>query len=575
MLIIEELKRLGLHALNPQDPGLTPPKVDYGTKERAIKMIGDYVKRYRHHNDLVTEGLTALRRIMHHDPIANKVGQDVLYQLLLSDDLHHITQSAYFDLGQLAFLVFNFFFLQAIQKEARESYRKFNIKNYMRTNKKLLSAEISALWRLLHNDKLKEGIVVYLMEQILSQRPRLISLDQWKLSIGIFFGLVQKAKQQKIDMFDMLYRFSDPKSLLAGDPLRLLISKEEKIIAEEACKALASQSSVLETRYKLLVTRDARKAFSMSDGEFAGFRAQLEISGAPELQKKAAKALSSRDSIQVDVALFGLKASLMNDIIKRNTWNDNFTPSLQLVFYFGKSLIRKDPEHVKNPLYQSVLSVLKSLSGLDATWERQRYVQEALEMLERLSKEKEPKTSSIQGASSHLNRLGLQKAHFEAFIGHILTRYRSLSENARNPTSLVRDTFLRTWKVYEPNSEEVEAVENLFKPSSEICTDERYKIIDYLKTLINQPNADLIRDGEVWSCKSWIMFVILNFAAVEALGPSGRTRFFNHVLEDFEDLTFTTSVLNQEFAKSSLKVLKGYLHSIARSVIEKEVELYI
>lgn len=98
--IIEEIKRIGLHTMNPNDPGLVRPKVYYQTTMQALDAISTYIRKYQTNEQLVSEGLVALRRVMLYDPIGHREGQEVLYQVLLSDWASESTRGIYLNLGQ-------------------------------------------------------------------------------------------------------------------------------------------------------------------------------------------------------------------------------------------------------------------------------------------------------------------------------------------------------------------------------------------------------------------------------------------------------------------------------------------
>lgn len=101
---------------------------------------------------------------------------------------------------------------------------------FRQTNKKLLSKRARNFWKLANRGKISEEQATDLMEEILSERPmftpdEIEKLTHWKLVIGVFFAVTKNAKRQQVDMFDALYRFSDPQTLLDGNHLRLMISK--------------------------------------------------------------------------------------------------------------------------------------------------------------------------------------------------------------------------------------------------------------------------------------------------------------------------------------------------------------
>lgn len=122
--------------------------------------------------------------------------------------------------------------------------------------------------------------------------------------------------------------------------------------------------------------------------------------------------------------------------------------------------------------------------------------------------------------------------------------------------SKVKDQFLQEFGKFE-DDEMMISVQSLFKPSHEISMDNKYQILDRIKTLIMIPDPESIKNSDPLTSSNWRLMVLLNFVASQDVETNHR--LLDHLLGDFEDLMYTNSFVNNELAKISLKVLKKNL----------------
>ncbi|KAH9821310.1 hypothetical protein DFH28DRAFT_587136 [Melampsora americana] len=555
----EEIKRIGLMILNPKDPGLLPPKGIYNSKADAIDAISVYMTVYEETPGVVSQGVKALRQLVAHDPETQNIAKASLYKLLSRNLSDSSKEKIYLD---------------AVQDDARNFFDQLTMKSFKRVYKNIFPSEALKFWKSFKSGSISEEELVNIMEKKLTEMRNVWNkgshgLEDGKIWIGVFYNVIRGAKREKLDMFEMLYRYSRPKGLPHGDTSEVFLSKEHQIIAQEACISLAKDQDILGKRYEILLARDANRLFSQS--EIPQFLLHLSINGNPALQRASHILSTETASVELEVILAELDRFLQHSIRAPNTWSDDFQQAILIMFNYGQSLIRIDPNHLENPIYQMVSKTLTRASNSEVILEKRIIASEGLSMLNLLSKENGPESSRILG-SSYLYSIRTHFASFEKYVNAALQNSITSSKTA-GQSSLIREAFLKRISSYE-NEEMMKLVNNLFKASSEVSTDQKYQNLDAIKTLITIPEDEDIKNADIVASSNWRLILLLNFVAAYALESITNTRLLNHVLGDIEDLTYTSSIVNSRLAQISWRMLDEHVRDTLPSVAAKVVEIY-
>lgn len=117
-------------------------------------------------------------------------------------------------------------------------------------------------------------------------------------------------------------------------------------------------------------------------------------------------------------------------------------------------------------------------------------------------------------------------------------------------------------------------VKNLLKPIKKISNDERYQLLDQIKSLILIPNPELIQsDEKMMKSMNWRLMILLNFVTSQATESHHHSRLLDHMLGYFEDLMYEDAGLDSQLASLSLNVLKKHL-SQSPAFINKEAIMF-
>lgn len=100
----------------------------------------------------------------------------------------------------------------------------------MKRVKKLEDEEALEFWKSYSKHQQTEESITDSIQDLLSNHLRLLpdslhlSSHQARPWIQVITAIITSAEGEKIDRFDLLYRYADPESLLDGDVLRLVMA---------------------------------------------------------------------------------------------------------------------------------------------------------------------------------------------------------------------------------------------------------------------------------------------------------------------------------------------------------------
>ncbi|EGG07096.1 uncharacterized protein MELLADRAFT_106127 [Melampsora larici-populina 98AG31] len=570
-----EVRNIGLMLMNPDQHLTIASEISHRTKNEAINKIIKYIKNRQDSVPFLTDSLRILRQVINSDPAENKEVQEALYKFLGEKSTSDLTKKLTRNLNTSQF------FISLVQDDAHFTFKNFNLEEYLNTFKKSLSKEILEFWNDFSTKEKSEKSLVQEMEKMILEKLNSLSseMDIGAQLIPILFANISRAEREKINLFGMLYRLSKIKIVLDGDNLRLLVltvehelnsiwHPEQKIIAHEACKRLASTSAILARRYETLLRRDARETLLKTN--LSEFSLQILLTKDPLLKNIFHSLLSDPDTVQSekDLLLESLVSFLKKEADKPNMGTEAYQLTIQILFYYGKSLIEKDTSHRKNKTYQTVLRALEDVQGAEVIQENSIFSLEALRILKSTSKEGSLENSRM-AAASYLTSLSPYFATYFWSINAALTASPTRSRTEIEG-DLVREEILERIKWFE-SAEMSLKVEKLFEEISYTSMDEKYRIIEAFKhSVINK--SEEIENQNFLTSSTWRHFLLLSLSATKALQSStdSNSRFLLLITGELQDLCHTSSVLNNELASISLKVLREHA---PRSLLVRALEV--
>lgn len=132
--------------------------------------------------------------------------------------------------------------------------------------------------------------------------------------------------------------------------------------------------------------------------------------------------LSEPDTVnaQKDLHFKNLVTFLKAQADRQSIWTEDYQLTIQIMFYYGKSLIEKDMQHRKNKTYQNVSRALEDAQGAGGIQEHSIFSLEALRILNLASKEGSLENSRMT-AASYLTPLSSYFATYNWWINAALT----------------------------------------------------------------------------------------------------------------------------------------------------------
>lgn len=135
----------------------------------------------------------------------------------------------------------------------------------------------------------------------------------------------------------------------------------------------------------------------------------------------------------------------------------------------------------------------------------------------------------------------------------------------------VQDQFLLDFDKFV-TEKMMRSIHNLFKPSDEISMDQKYQILEEIKTSIIHSEPEPVQSGYLLSSYSWRFMILFNFVASQDVETNHR--LLEHLLGDFEDLIYTNSIVNNNLARISLRVLRKNLRDSPKFINNSRTMLH-
>ncbi|KAG0149780.1 hypothetical protein CROQUDRAFT_273585 [Cronartium quercuum f. sp. fusiforme G11] len=543
----EEIKAVAKLAIKPYIQHKDSHKFNEFTKSDALDMIISYVKKFELKNPkVIREGLEALREFLRAEPATENDVQKTVDIIFSSNFLSGTSKRVYLDI---------------IQEEARMFFSKFSRGQFQHEHKIDNPAQPMSFWKGFVTQQSTEEELAEGMLEVLESRLKQYSTQShfdrtWKSWIRIFFPVVLNAQSTKLDMFDMLYIFAHQKSEQVIEGVPLLILTEDKILAHEACRSLAAKSEVLGKRYGIWLERDARRKLS---------EIPPSMVENPELFQAYNDLITDKLHSNTNILLAKLERSVRNAIHDLNTWTDSFESTVQVLFVYGKVLMRKDPDHLENPQYHTVLKILEALSSPKGTLEKRVLAFEAFKQLR-----------SMSGGKSDEDNFSLSFS----WLSHDLNIYEMntnliFARASRSVKYQVEEDgddayFLNKIRDYE-TPDMLEIINKLVNPEIEMTRDQQYIILDQIKSLASTTKPNILENVNepcIFTHSNWRHTFLLNLIAAKSLKDKSDFWILNHILGDLEDLSHSTSTVVYKLAKISIKAIRTHTKGILPNLNE-------
>ncbi|KAG0144052.1 hypothetical protein CROQUDRAFT_95565 [Cronartium quercuum f. sp. fusiforme G11] len=536
------IKEIAIGLMQPPSWSTPVPAVRFAPRQ-AIHLITEYIRRFDDRNDLIAyEGLKALRQIVSSRPIFRFDVHGALNLLLSSKSLGDRTRRIYFDL---------------VRKEAREHFEKFDIEKFKIEYQIFLGPDMLEFAKSFESEGTSETALADEMEQVLRYRsvqdPRLG--DNRHLWISVFFHSIGRAKTDRIDMFDMLHEFSNFKHNFVGENKVMLI--EDAIFAQEGCRRLATNFDFFKRRYEVLVARNARK--SLSDMMYSTFSLQTSTNRNTRIQEAAKVLLDGQNHSKASVAqsLDILERTVNTEAGELTTSKEDNKLATEILFRYGISLIKKGNDVLENTSFLAVVKILEDFSSLKLPLETRTFAAQALKTLTRASSEAEVERNSKLEPYNELDEW--LKVYFTQFRWHIEYMLVELAEGSQAQKNSVTSYYRE--KLGKQESDDIlPLVEQLIKPESvsQNSKDGKYEIFDKIQRKIITEQLQVIHDHDIYSSSNWRHMLLLILASGQALDHPPDTRFIRHLVNDLEDMTYTTTGITRKLAQISLEALREH-----------------